>query len=312
MMTADAASQPPTRSVGVDSWHLVCARCAYQLGGLSADGDCPECGLAVSYSAGGAPLASRPLRYLRALCAGLGLVLMGGVLLLVVGLYGQSLWLLRWLVPLGSVPYFVAYHMNWPVTMLAGLGTFALGLYLLASPDRPIEARPRPSRWRVLLRVSSVGLPLTGAVWWVVWQAPRPVYQTPALMYFTIPPGLFLLAALAAIVSSMLRMRRIGERHGSRKLARLSSILARWIPIGSIGGFFLGLFLIWYFSWSIMSSANSAMAGYIPFLPALLGGLTYLALVVCFRVQLGRLLRTVAAGEPGRAPRPAPPIDPPE
>jgi len=230
------------------------------------------------------------MAYLRRLHSGLGLVAIGGSLSL-------SLWafyelILGWLYStFGYTPWYVYHSIHTPL-LLSGVGIAILGLYLFASPDRPIEEGARPTRSRKVLRLSLMGIVATGALWWGVWLTPAPGVNPPAFLYYIGPSAAFVLAAMTAIIVSMLRMRYVAERLGSSKLARLANVLARWIPIASILGFMLVVLLFWYLSPPvIMYTRVRELMMKLPFVPAFLCAVMYLGLALRIRHRLGVQIR---------------------
>lgn len=169
--TTDGSSAP-TQEDRVDSGAFwFCIKCGYDLGGLSPEGQCPECGEEVRASLRRNHLANRPPWFAGRLRRGLGFVLYGILAWLALIIASPIVSVLT--MPLGfssnpgapsgpSGAFGPAY-----VAVTIGFGALSLlvslcvswgwWLFTVREPDEPIPAPPSPDS-RMVLRVATIAL----------------------------------------------------------------------------------------------------------------------------------------------------------
>ncbi|MCC6968647.1 MAG: hypothetical protein IT434_00340 [Phycisphaerales bacterium] len=139
----DAAQASAARFLDRD---VSCVRCSYNLRGLPASGNCPECGEPIANSIKGFMLQDASAEYRGKLTLGLSLVL-NGILLLVVVMIGS--------VFLG----FVAGSAAWPKLIASGVGFLVgcmmlLGYWNYTEPDPGYVIFEQPSSARNIVRIA--------------------------------------------------------------------------------------------------------------------------------------------------------------
>lgn len=120
-----------------------CIRCGYNLQGLPAAGNCPECGTPVERSLRGDLLAFSDAAYLRALLRGVTLIMTGILLVILNSIMGVVL-----LAVLGPGAAILS-----GVIGLAASGISIYGYYLYSSPDPGQLSENRGEQPRRIVRI---------------------------------------------------------------------------------------------------------------------------------------------------------------
>ena len=191
-----------------------CARCGYDLRGLTAPGRCPECGFDIDASiraarslAGGLPLPSN--RWVRQMTEAVVIALLPFVISMLGNLiFGEPGG------PPGRLPYVVT--MTILVWSLSSWSAWRLAT--LEPLEREMGGRRRIA---VALRGSAVGFIALGTCW--AWLSGRPLNTGPLHL------GLVLFAATAA-VTFYLRVRHVAIRIGAPGLGGQALVIAVLVP----------------------------------------------------------------------------------
>ena len=161
---------------------VTCLRCGYDLRGLAADGDCPECSLPVARSLNNTgELHHAPPAWLASITAGTGLIL--GVLLGLFPYYGGV-----------AAPLVQTSFEQYVVCTTAFWSVFAAGAWLLTRPQRGFAAAGPALRWAIrasaVILVASIGLTyLVVTTRWRYW----PMLNTAAVLCVLPLPTLLML-----------------------------------------------------------------------------------------------------------------------
>jgi len=205
---------------------VLCVSCGYNLRGLSADGDCPECGAAIRGSLRGNLLPFSHPRYIGRLARGASLAYCGYLLIaasIVLG-FGWGPW--RFLTPLCRVAFYL-----WAYGVM---GVLLGGVWLLTSPDLRESPETPGRRLRIACRV---GLPAMlivplGAGDWAWWFSPG--WLMMAWPIWVAWLSLAWLIAVAWLSLVLAHIARLGDRLPSRSLrrmchARMAGFMACWV-----------------------------------------------------------------------------------
>ncbi len=132
---------------------VLCRRCGYELRGLAASANCPECSWPVSASLAGDSLRYADPAYLRSLVRGIKLLQAAILISVVVGLGSALMPMLSGYVPGLSVGALTIVMTT--VAMLASIAG-AVGWWLFSSPDQSRRSTDRGQLPRRLIRASVV------------------------------------------------------------------------------------------------------------------------------------------------------------
>ena len=229
-------NQPPIRE------DVPCVSCGYNLRGLHAEGNCPECGTEIYRSLRGDALRFRHPRWVGRLRTGAGLA--------------YHSWLVMWAPMVVPMPLlFLADPPDWAMSsswieaaiFAAGVGGFLVGLWLLTTPE-PSGGSHRGER--CLRLISRYGLP--GPALAFILTQPGPLFH-PAVQAASEHVGGWLISTW--LICVFLHVGRLANRLPSRGIRVVSYIcsccmlvtyVASWRPtyVGSLGHLALNTVLI--------------------------------------------------------------------
>ncbi|MBN1341987.1 MAG: hypothetical protein JXQ73_04865 [Phycisphaerae bacterium] len=205
---------------GVIERNVSCVFCDYNLRGLPADGRCPECGRQIADSTKSDLLSLAHPRWVKRIRIGAAFMLVGLVLMAL--LWGVTAfgYLLRFM---SNFPPAFYGAISGPFRYL-GVGVFALGVWLLATPD-PREVLDRRVGWVRMLCRSAIGLEMISFGW---------VYATQFSTFQTMDPEshyvvAWLLSILTWVLLLMMPFLYIGQlarRMPDNPLRRRSQVCA--------------------------------------------------------------------------------------